>query len=154
MGNQVICNSSTIMATYNSNHTLCNVGYWSAEVDGMEDLCRNLILNDKSNKKDVARQKIIYTHFNNNTKLHHFCHLDLSLLPHAIAWVGKEYGSLDVNEEIDMEDELNKSCLHYRLIRSLPVLFDLKSSVKINKRKRTSSLDYEFDTYVFLPLIN
>merc|ERR1712232_368231 len=119
---------------------------------GIEDFCRNLVLNENSNKKDVARQKKIHTHFFDNTKLHHFCHLDLSLLPHGIAWVGKEYGSLDMNEEIDMEDELNKSCLHYRLIRFMPFLFDLRSLVTNNKRKRTSSLDNAFDTdSVFLP---
>ena len=159
------------MATYNSNHTLCNLGPWSAEVDGTEDLCQNLILNGKSNKKDVAQQKIICTHSVDNTKLHHFYHrprvsvtatsdsfeppascrylltfnfyvynTDLSLPPRVISWVGEEYGSLDVNNEIDSEGELNRFCLHYRLVRSLPVLFGLRSSVAGNNQKRPSLL--------------
>ena len=84
---EVLCNKSSIMATFNSNHTLQKV---TNSVTQPSSLAAYLQMNQGQNKFHVARQKIIQTHFTGNMDIdmQHFADLELEVLPHAISWAG------------------------------------------------------------------
>ena len=124
----LICNKTSIMNTYNSNHTLfehhCN--YLP------DDLESYLNLNGNKDKVEVARQKILQTHFTgDNDNVSNILDMELEVMPIAIAWIGRP-------TPIDWEGaQLSGLPLLYELMRRMPDLFD--SSVQKNqsaKRKR------------------
>ena len=84
---EVLCNKSSIMATFNSNHTLQKV---TNSVTQPSCLSAYLQMNQEQNKFHVARQKIIQTHFTGDMDIdmQHFVDLELGVLPHAISWAG------------------------------------------------------------------
>ena len=60
----LLCNKSSIMSTYNSNHTLQDPGDYAYPLDAIsKDLVESLELNENKDKVEVARQKILRTHF-------------------------------------------------------------------------------------------
>ncbi|EJK78112.1 hypothetical protein THAOC_00004 [Thalassiosira oceanica] len=79
----ILCDASSINATYNSNHTLQSLGYFCFQVP--QDLRLMLYLNQGNGKSRVAASKILLSH----------CHLDMSplfgrelgLLPYVVAWL-------------------------------------------------------------------
>ena len=150
----VLCNKSSIDTIYNSNHTLKRVNENGGSVDHMKtlgditgdeghdevdkrriegrELLHFLKLNENENKSEVARQKIIRYHFVNGEKnMQTFQGIDLALLPHATAWVGRNVSGL--------------SLLH-QLTQSLPSLFGLSCMAKVaagGKRKRELVTDVQ-----------
>jgi hypothetical protein len=87
----VICNESSITATFNSNHTL-------QYVHGLpvpREMQALLKLNRENTRFDAARRKIIKVHFNGaDISIQPFIDMNLKDLPHAVAWMARdEYGS-------------------------------------------------------------
>jgi hypothetical protein len=94
----LLCNESSINATFSSNHILqCVVDPDSDEADESQlpnDLVTLLRLNRENNPTEAARRKILKVHFSGNFNMQPFINMDLKVLPHAVAWMAKdEHGS-------------------------------------------------------------
>ena len=92
----VLCNKSSIEETFNSNHTLQTVfdPEYTDESDLPSDLRTLLQLNRGNNKMEAARRKILQVHFSGSFNMQPFIDMDLTVLPHAVAWMARdEHGS-------------------------------------------------------------
>jgi hypothetical protein len=127
---KLLCNKSSIMDTYLSNHTLETIDddYYgfghddnddNDEVILPEDLVSLLEINRENNASQASRLKIIQTHFSGSEiNMQPFMDLDLSVKPFVIAWMVKDNNG-------------------YPLLRALPSLLELSSSVgKARSKKR------------------
>jgi len=127
----LICNRLSIMDTYNSNHTLEDLRC----EDPPKDVSSSLVLNKNKDKSEVARQKILQTHFSGSdaSELQEFLDMELAEMPAAIAWIGRPtVGWVGKN--------VSGLSLLYNLIRRFPDLFDSSTQKKpsMGKRKRDS----------------
>ncbi|KAL7552317.1 hypothetical protein ACHAWF_015547 [Thalassiosira exigua] len=90
---RVLCDTSSIMGTYHSNHTLQNIDFnrEGRELPNLtEDLRTMLNINKNCNSKiEAARLKIIRTHFSEGFNTYPFVGMPLKVLPHTIAWMGR-----------------------------------------------------------------
>jgi Ran GTPase-activating protein (RanGAP) involved in mRNA processing and transport len=104
---QLVCHNSSIMATFLSNHTLSQL----RERNGADlpmDLQHSLSFNKGVNKREVARHKIIWAHFQGEHKdLQAFLDMKLQVMPQGLAWIGRDY--------------IGHSLL-YQLVRTMPLL--------------------------------
>mmetsp|Transcript_26264 Transcript_26264/g.56396 ORF Transcript_26264/g.56396 Transcript_26264/m.56396 type:complete len:272 (-) Transcript_26264:183-998(-) len=88
----LLCNTSSIMDTYHSNHTLEKLGDRDSEDELPEDVKSLLRLNQENNKSQTARLKIIKTHFSGgDISMHPFKGMDLNALPRAIACMAQDF---------------------------------------------------------------
>ena len=93
----ILCNTSSILSTYDSNHTLeeCT---GIDEVDlPSEDLTSRLKINKENSNSQAARIKIIKTHFSGskiNTQA--FTSMEFEVLPAAISWMGRDDKSSEI----------------------------------------------------------
>ena len=88
----LLCNQTRIIDTYNSNHMLCNISHGIYNSMGFPgDLVSLLELNKNKDKVEVARQKILQTHFSSDDdeKMQEFLDMELQVLPPLIAWIGR-----------------------------------------------------------------
>ena len=83
----VLCNSDSIIDTFNSNHTFEGLGARLPEE--FESL---LQINRENSPSQAARLKIIKTHFNVGFITQPFVGMDLNVLSHAMAWMGRAGG--------------------------------------------------------------
>jgi hypothetical protein len=87
-----LCNTSSILSTFNSNHTLERICNARDEVYYSDDLMCLLRINRHNTKSEAARLKIIKSHFSgpsmNNTPFN-VDKMKLRVRPHAIAWMAK-----------------------------------------------------------------
>ena len=129
----LIYNKTSIMNTYNSNHTLCNLGLNQDGMDLPDDLISYLDLNKNKDKAEVARQKILQTHFstedNDTSNMQDLLDMELEVMPSAISWVGKSARVCWSGTSV------SGLSLLYKLLRRLPDLFD--SSPQTQKKPST-----------------
>jgi hypothetical protein len=114
----ILCNSSSILSTFSSNHSLERLCSICNERTLPEDLRSLLRINKDNSNSQAARTKIIRTHFRGisiNTQI--FSDVELHVLPTAISWMGRDDGS----------DVL------FAFIRSMPQLCETKSKRKQRK---------------------
>ncbi|KAL9182980.1 hypothetical protein ACHAXT_004259 [Thalassiosira profunda] len=107
----VLCNRESIEGIYLSNHTLQMISDESDEERLLPERLRSLLqLNRNNTKHEAARQKILLHQICNKegTDLEAFIGMELSVLPVAMAWIGR--------------DDVGRSAL-YQLCRTLPSLF-------------------------------
>jgi hypothetical protein len=132
----LLCNNTSILTTYQSNHTLEEVWKKSADDDDddddvngeddqlkitlPEDLMNLLQLNKENSPNEAARLKIINTHFSGSEiNMQPFMDMTLSVRPYAVAWMGRD-------------DNL------YRFLRTMPSLLEaIEEKVSSKKRART-----------------
>ena len=132
----VLCNKSSIDATYSSNHTLETM-FDSLTWPGLpEDLVSSLESNKNANKAEVARHKILQ--HNQVLNIQEFIDMDLKILPRVFGYLAR--------------DALGQSPL-YTLLRALPsslgpTIHSPARMIDTNKsrRKRKSSLLDEMRT--------
>jgi len=92
-----------------------------------EDLRSLLRLNRENSKSQSARLKIINVHFSgSNVNLQPFIAMELQVLPHTIAWMGRD--GIDDNDEITTET--NGRSLLYQFLRGMPSLFEINGGNK------------------------
>lgn len=133
----LLCNKTTIMDTYNSNHMLQELGNYHDEMNLPNDLVSHLEMNTNEDKIEVARQKILQTHFSTEydtaSNIQKMLDMDLVMLPSAIAWIGR---TLPISWEGTQVSGLSTM---FNLMRRVPDLFD-SSPQQMNppaaKRKR------------------
>ena len=93
-------------------------------------------MNRNEDKVEVARQKILQTHFSDSddtSKMQEFLDMELEVMPNAIAWMGrpKHIGWRGTN--------VSGLSVMYNLLRRIPDLFDSsaqKNLSGVGKRKR------------------
>lgn len=136
----LLCNKTSIMGTFNSNHTLHDVCYdqeTGSYRSGLpDDLKSYLVLNENQDKTEVARQKILQTHFSTEddttTNIQEFLDMELEMMPTVIEWIGRL-------TPIDWKGEsVSGLSLLYNIMQKLPDLFDSNAIKKpsMGKRKR------------------
>ena len=97
----VSCNTSSIMGTFRSNHTLQK---FHANEDRLpEDVRSHLRLNRKSSGSQAARFKVIKSHLREGFTVQPFVEMEWKALPRATAWMGRDDISEAVNEYISMD---------------------------------------------------
>ena len=114
----ILCNNSSILNTFNSNHTLeivCDM--WN---DSLLPLKSLLQINRENSVSAAARIKIINTHFSGSEiNMQPFMVMSLSVRRHTIAWMAKD--------------------MHlYELLRAMPSLLErIDENVRSTKRLRS-----------------
>ena len=93
---RLLCNESTIIDTFNSNHTLEWIGSSNQrhkpDIAG-EQIGRLFRINRECTPADAARRKIIQVHFSGNISMEPFVDMDCEVFPHVIAWMARDgYG--------------------------------------------------------------
>jgi hypothetical protein len=86
---RMLCDTSTILSTFNSNHTLEYIGWVYRE-----DIKSLLTINREYSVSQAARIKIINSHFSGsdiNTQV--FSDMKLNIRPTAMSWMGRDNGS-------------------------------------------------------------
>lgn len=118
---RLICNNSSIMATYESNHTLQEYNNYIDRIKSMLQVNKN-----SSSPAAAARSKIIKTHFS-DVDVKQFVEMDEEVYPHAAAWMAKDIDGLS---------------LLYKFLTSIPLDLDgstcatlLESSKSSKKQK-------------------
>ena len=118
----LLCNNSSILSTYLSNHSLEMLSHTSNEDPTPEDLISLLRINRENSNIQTAHIKIIKIHFSGsdiNTQI--IAHMDVNVLPTVIAWMSRDEGS-DGNGD-----------LLFAFLRSMPMLCEMKSKIKRGK---------------------
>jgi hypothetical protein len=119
----ILCSNSSILGTYQSNHTLERLCSDDSESWLPVELTYVLQINRENSKSQIVRLKIINTHFSGiDIKTLPFTDMGLEVLPNAIAWMGRGCGHDKVSDVL------------FALLRNMPSLCDTKSRNK--KRKR------------------
>jgi hypothetical protein len=118
---RILCNTSTILNTFNSNHTLefINSSWFHKDLDTL------LRINHDNGVSQAARIKIINSYFSGsdiNTQTQVFTDMKLNVLPTAISWMGLNDG---INGGIN---------LLFEFLRREPLVCDTKGT----SRKRKS----------------
>ena len=124
---RTLCNPSTILDTYHSNHTLSKFGK-EDEITLLPSNLRSLLrYNREESKGTVARMKIIKTHFSGGdikTQVKVFTDMESNVLPTAIAWIVQDDGQHKLDD------------LLFALLRNVTHLYDTKST---NKKRKTAN---------------
>ena len=132
---------STLLCNKYSNHTLCSVSdeYDAYDMNLPDDLISYLELNNNKDKAEVARQKILQTHFSTEydaaSNIQEFLDMDLEMMPSVITWIGRP---LPIGWEGVQVSGLS---LLYNLMMRFPDLFDSSSQKKksfTGKRKHVA----------------
>jgi len=135
----LLCNKTSILETYRSNHTLHDLGYYF-EGDKGDDLVPYLELNENKDKEEVARQKILQTHFSGSrdddtSKMQEFLDMELEMIPTAISWIGRPVPLCWSGRSVSGLSAM------FNLMRRLPDLFDSSPQEKQTGTKRKSKAD-------------
>jgi len=119
----LLCNKTSIVDTYNSNHTLHYAGRHN-DMNLPDDLLSYLEVNKNKDKAEVARQKILQSHFSTVDNLQEFLDMELEIMPIAIAWIGRpvaiHWSGMNMSGLSTM----------YDLMKRLPDLFDSGAAKK------------------------
>ena len=131
----LLCNKTSILDTYNSNHILHDLGWADSRPDDLTSdftYSELLELNGNKDKVEVARQKILQTHFNfsRDKIIQELLDMELEVMPTAIAWIGR---SKPMNWTGIRTSGLS---LLYNLMKRMPDLFDSGAHNKKPSAKR------------------
>ena len=87
----ILCDTSSILSTYHSNHTLEELCHKSFASPFPNDLSSLLKINKENSVSQAVRLKIINTHFSGSEiNMQPFMEMNLSVRPHAIALMAKD----------------------------------------------------------------
>ena len=121
----LLCNKTSIMDTYNSNHTLKEVSIYNYAPDDTESY---MDLNKIEDKVEVARQKILQTHFStedrDSSKLQVLLDMELELMPSVVEWIGRPTNDDWIGRSV------SGLSLLYNVTRRVPDLFDSSAQKK------------------------
>jgi len=126
------------MDTYNSNHTLQDLCDYISD----DDIKSYLELNKNEDKVEVARQKILQTHFSTNedddsSKMQELLDMELEIMPSVIAWIGRP---TPINWKGTNVSGLSTM---FNILCRLPDLFDSSTQKFVGKRKSKAYLNTE-----------
>ncbi len=119
---RILCSNSSILGRYQSNHTLERLCSEDSKSLLPIELTSVLQINSENSKSQIARLKIIKTHFSgSDINTLPFTDMELEFLPSAIAWMGRDCSHNTISDVL------------FALLRNMPSLCDMKSKNK--KRK-------------------
>jgi hypothetical protein len=88
---RMLCNSSSIVSTYHSNHTTKKLCSLSDECKLPGEVKTLLRLNKENSKSQAAHIMIIKTHLSGcEINMQPFANMELSIHPHANAWMARD----------------------------------------------------------------
>ena len=131
---KLLCDTSSINATFLSNHTLTCVNS-SADSDTRASLQQLFVLNDRENKKQIAMIKILQHH--DDFDMMPFFEWEFKVLPLMIDWFERasEIPRVSFSQHISQ----GKLSSIYQFVRAMPVLYvetrlkkDLEDSKPLN----------------------
>ena len=127
---RALCDDSNINATYTSNHSFHTIRGTDCDmIDELlpEEILSQLLMNrNEKNKTKVARQKILKQHFSEgNTNIHKFHRMQLTSLPFALEWIGRDKCELS---------------LMYSVVRELPTLFHVSDQEQGQRAKKQRTM--------------
>jgi len=129
----LLCNKTSIMDTYNCNHSLQHLPDELADCLGPY-----LLLNKNKDKVEVARQKVLQIHFSDDdhdSKMQVLLDMELEMMPIAIEWMGRP------THDDWRGTSVSGLGLLYNLMRRLPDLFDSSAQKKfVGERKGKADL--------------
>ena len=115
---KLLCDTSSVNATFLSNHTLQWVG--NVRGDSDEIITSFLDLNASDDKKEVATIKILQSHDDFN--MLPFFEWEFKCLPLVINWLERASG-YEMPEELEPNFEGRKLSTIYQFVRGLPLLY-------------------------------
>ena len=133
---ELLCNKTTVMETFYSNHTIQTISplkngdddeedddIYELGSSGLSENVRSLFqLNRENSKMEAARRKIINVHFTEDCNMQPFVDMDLEVLPHVIAWMARdEYGHT----------------LMYQFLRNFTGVIDVRRGTKSESKSNT-----------------
>ena len=113
-----LCNTSSVNATFLSNHTLWYVG--ANENTNDVNFIRLLKLNQRTNKKKVAMIKILQTH--DDVDVLPFFEWEFKVLPMVLRWLERA-SSFRMPRGFQPNIDRRKLSTIYQFVRAMPVLF-------------------------------
>ena len=117
------------MDTYNSNHTRHDICWDYRNIP--DNLVSSLKLNKNEDKVEVARQKILQTHFSDDSpNMQDLLHMELEMMPTVIAWIGRP---AHIGWKGTYVSGLSAM---FNLMRKVPDLFDSNAQKKLSGGKR------------------
>ena len=141
----VLCNSSSLDATYSSNHTLTSLAGNEKEQHIPNKLLSLLQLNKgvsganqshiKKKKSYVIRQKILQTHLASDFDMEPFTEEEMIfyMIPHVLAWVGKAEEDVQSHSAMfSLLKEMPTLCAHVRPHHSVDTSEKSRYSSKID----------------------
>jgi len=133
---RLFCDKSSINSTYASNHKLHDLGLQELP----PELVRLLGLNEKENKKEVAREKILLSHFLDGQNDTDFLDVELGVLPHVISWIGRDYSGTPETEDTshNRSSRNNVRVLLYQLLKRMPQLLPSRTPRYAGKKRKFS----------------
>jgi len=125
----LLCDTTTISSTYNSNHTLkcIKINDW---ID--ETICSYLELNKKYPEKGlVATAKIIKYHFAHNFQLGNFESMEASLLAQIVSYVNRGFQVCDkaffkerLGRNVNGDRANNNLIVNFLMVRYIPAFLN------------------------------
>ncbi|KAL7466953.1 hypothetical protein ACHAXS_007223 [Conticribra weissflogii] len=139
---QLLCDTTSIAATYASNHTLLKFGESESENEPFE-VGTYLTMNENPNKLSVARVKVINSHFAYNFRLEQFRGMKPALLAAVFEFCEKAFEDhedfraetydFDYPEPYFGGPRYNKLTINYLIVKNFDSIFDF---VRPKNRKR------------------
>ena len=114
---KILCNTSSVKATFLSNHTLLNLG---GEVLGNEMIRPLLGLNERNDKKKVATIKILQNHV--DFDMLPFFEWEFKVLPLALSWLERA-SSYTMPRDFEPNIDRRKLSTIYQFVRGMPLLY-------------------------------
>ena len=119
----ILCDTTSINATIQSNHTLECV-----KQEGMDHtVCFYLKANKERNEIRVIRKKIFRAHLQGNFDLGPFIGMNTKVLPNLLGLIEAGYNAMDA------ESGRSRASVFYRIIRNFPELCGSPFVRKINE---------------------
>jgi len=115
---KLLCDTTSVNATFLSNHTLLNVG--NVGGDENEIIGPLLDLNARNDKKEVATIKILQSH--NDFDMLPFFEWEFKVLPLVIGWLERA-SEYEMPEDFEPNIDKRKLSTIYQFVRGMPVLY-------------------------------
>ena len=139
---QTLCNTSSVNATFLSNHTLFNLG---DEADENAIIGPLLDLNERNDKKEVATIKILQSH--DDFDMLPFFEWEFKVLPLVVGWLERA-SECEIPQDFEPDIERRKLSAIYQFVRGMPVLYvetclrkeleDIKEEQRMLEERMTS----------------
>jgi hypothetical protein len=117
---KMVCNKLSINSTYTSNHTLVtikDIHVHIGQVDNQIAMMQYFIMNINSDKKSVARQKVLMHHFSGQFSMNEFEQMGPDLLMRSLIFLDK-WGSVNDRASYDVA----RQSILFQLLKSNPMI--------------------------------
>ena len=118
---KVLCNTSSVHATFLSNHTLYDLGSTANANANANAIIRPLLrLNRRDDKKEVATIKILQNH--DDFDMLPFFEWEFKCLPMVLEWL-ERVSAYEIPEDFEPNIDGRKLSTIYQFVRGLPLLY-------------------------------